>query len=201
LTGVETTIRIRGLEVKVILGSARLSVKAHGQKRFVVAIKYEGQEEYRYLIASDMSWRAIDIASAYTLRGLIEVFFEDWKLYEGWGRFALQYDEEGYCFGLALSLLSDYALIRNPEQSARIRDNLPACTVGRLKRTSQMDALVEVIRGVVDADDLHQKLNEIVEVAKKLFPPRDSDKHMSGRDLGRLEPTPSLQYRAQAGMA
>ncbi|MDY6992307.1 MAG: hypothetical protein SVR94_06835 [Pseudomonadota bacterium] len=111
---------------------------------------------------------------------------------------ALQYDEEGYCLGLALSLLSDYACIRDPEQSARIKDNLPACTVGSLK---QMEALVEAIRGVVNADDPHQKLNEIVEVAKKLFPPRDSVKHMSGRDWGRLEPTPSLQYRAQAGMA
>ena len=199
--GVPMTIRIRGIAVQVILGSARLSVKAHGQKRFVVAIKYEGQEEYRYLIASDMSWRAIDIASAYTLRWLIEVFFEDWKLYEGWGRFALQYDEEGSSRGLALSLLSDYAFLLHPEQSARIKDNLPACTVGSLKRSSQMDALVEVIRGVVDADDPHQRLNELIVLAKKLFPPRDSAKHMSGRDLGRLEPTPSLQYKAQACMA
>jgi hypothetical protein len=97
--------------------------------------------------------------------------------------------------------LSDYARIRDPEQSARIKDNLPACTVGRLKRTSQMDALVEVIHGVVNADNPHQKLNEIIEVAKKRFPPRDSAKHMSGRDLGRLEPTPSLKYKAQACMA
>jgi hypothetical protein len=77
--GVEMTIRIRGMEVKVVLGGARLYVKAHGQKRFVVALKYEGQEDYRYLVASEMSWRAVDIASASTLRWLIEVFFEDWK--------------------------------------------------------------------------------------------------------------------------
>ena len=123
--GVAMTIRIRGIEVKVILGSARLYVKAHGQKRFVVALKYEGQKEYRYLIASDMSWRAIDIASAYTLRWLIEVFFEDWKLHEGWGRFALQYDEEASSRGLALSLLSDYALLLHPEQSARLHSGKP----------------------------------------------------------------------------
>jgi hypothetical protein len=31
---------------------------------------------------------------------------------------------------------------------------------------------------------------------KILFPLAPSSKHMSGRDLGRLEPTPSLRYRA-----
>jgi hypothetical protein len=37
-------------------------------------------------------------------------------------------------------------------QSAHIKDNLPACTVGCLIRKAQMDALVDVIRGIVDAD-------------------------------------------------
>ena len=166
----------------------------------MVALKYEGEAEYRYLVASNMSWRAVDIASAYTLRWLIEVFFEDWKLHEGWGRFALQPGEEGSSQGLTLSLLSDYALLLYPEQSARIKDNLPACTVGSLKRKSQMDALVDVIRGIVDADDPHKKLDEIVVVAKQLFPLKDSAKHMNGRELGRLEPTPSLKYRAAACM-
>ena len=199
--GVRMAIRIRGEEVNVILGSARLYVKAHGQKRFVVALKYEGEEEYRYLVASDMSWRAVDIASAYTLRWLIEVFFEDWKLHEGWGRFALQPGEEGSSRGLTLSLLSDYALLLHPEQSARIKDNLPACTVGSLIRTSQMDALVSVLRGIVDADDPQRTLDEIVAVVKRIFLLRDSAKHMSGKNLGTLEPTPSLKYRAEACMA
>ena len=105
--GVEITLRIRGWkEVKVVLGSARLYVNAHKQKRFVVALKYEGEEEYRYLVATDLSWRAVDIAAAYTLRWLIEVFFEDWKLQEGWGQFAPPFDEEGSSRGLTLSLLS-----------------------------------------------------------------------------------------------
>jgi len=52
-------------------------VTAHGCKRFVIALKYEGEQEYRYLIAKDMNWRTLDIINAYMLRGLIEVFFED----------------------------------------------------------------------------------------------------------------------------
>jgi hypothetical protein len=77
--GVTAMIRVRGgKEVKVTLSSARLKVSAHGKKRFVVALKYEGESEYRYLVATDMTWRTIDIIQAYTLRWLVEVFFEDW---------------------------------------------------------------------------------------------------------------------------
>jgi hypothetical protein len=64
-----------------------------------------------------------------------------------------------------------------------------------------MEALIEVIRGIVDAEDPHQKLDEIITVAKQLFPLRDSAEPMNGKDLGRLEPTPSLKYRAAACMA
>ena len=64
--------------------SARLKVKAHGNKRFIIALKYEGEDNYRYLVTTDVSWRHDDIARLHTLRWLIEVFFEDWKLHEGW---------------------------------------------------------------------------------------------------------------------
>jgi hypothetical protein len=114
---------------------------------------------------------------------------------------APQWDEEGSSRGLTLSLLLDHALLLHPQQRARIENNLPACTVGSLQQHSRMDALIEVIRGIVDAEDPHQQLDEIIAVAKRLFPLRDSTKHMNGRDLGRLEPTPSLKYRAAACMA
>ena len=119
------------------------------------------------------------------------------SLNEGWGQFAPQFDEKGSSYGLILSLLLDYALLLHPEQLARIENKLPACTVGSLQQKSRMDALVDAIRSIVDADDPHKKLDEIIEVAKKLFLLRDSTKHMNGRDLGRLEPTPSLRYRAE----
>jgi hypothetical protein len=48
--GVATTLRLRGGQtVPVVLGSARLYVSAHQQKRWVVALKYPGEEDYRYL--------------------------------------------------------------------------------------------------------------------------------------------------------
>jgi hypothetical protein len=64
-----------------------------------------------------------------------------------------------------------------------------------------MEALIEGMRGIVDAENPQQRLEEILAAAKRLFPLRDSAKHTHGRDLGRLEPTPALKYRAAARMA
>ena len=78
---------------------------------------------------------------------------------------------------------------------------MPACTVGSLIQKSRMDALVDAIYGIVDSDNPHKKLDEIVIVVKKLFPLRDSEKHMNGRYKGKLEQTPSLKYRVENCMA
>jgi hypothetical protein len=39
-----------------------------------VAIKYAEAETYRYLIASDLSWRTLDIVQGHSLRWLVEIF-------------------------------------------------------------------------------------------------------------------------------
>lgn len=79
-TPVEKTVLIRGYkEQKITFVSARLHVVAHGKKRFLIALKYEGETEFRYLVATDMTWRTDDILQSFFLRWLIEVFFEDWK--------------------------------------------------------------------------------------------------------------------------
>jgi DDE superfamily endonuclease len=72
--GTPQHIRIRGdEEVVALVGSARLYVCSHHTKRFIVAIKYEDEETYRYLIASDLTWRTLDIVQGHTLRWLVEV--------------------------------------------------------------------------------------------------------------------------------
>jgi hypothetical protein len=194
---VEVTLRVRGgKEVKATMSSARLKVTAHGKKRFVVALKYEGESDYRYLVATDMTWRTLDIIQAYTLRWLVEVFFEDWKLYEGWGREAKQLDEEGSSRGLILSLLFDHCLLLHPEQTARIENKLPAYTVGSLHRKSQIDVLLEFIKTLLEHQNPADKLKELAGLVDDVFQLMPSGKHMIGRDLGRIEPTVSLQYRA-----
>jgi hypothetical protein len=72
--GTPQNIRIRGGEAVVALvGSARLYVCSHHTKRFIVAIKDEGEEPYRYLMASDLTWRTRDIVQGHTLRWLVEI--------------------------------------------------------------------------------------------------------------------------------
>lgn len=194
--GVETFIIVRGGEkIEVTMSCARLQVDAHGKKRFVIALKYEGEKDYRYLAATDMSWRGLDIAQTYTLRWLVEVFFEDWKLYEGWGREARQFDEEGAVHGLILSLLLDLALLLHPEQTARLENKLPAYTVGSLQRFAQVESLLDFIKSILQDKNPGKKLKEVAKLVKDVFKLVPSGKHMIGRDLGRLEPTPALQYR------
>ena len=55
------------------VSSARLYVCAHHTKRFIVAIKYAEEETYRYVIASDLSWRTLDIVQGHSLRWLVEI--------------------------------------------------------------------------------------------------------------------------------
>jgi len=197
--GAAQRIRIRGdKEVMATIGSARLHVCAHRKKRFIIALRYPGETTYRYLVATDLSWRTLDIVQAYTLRWLIEVFFEDWKLNEGWGQLAKQPNEEGSSRGLILSLLLDHALLLHPEQRARLENKQSACTVGSLRQRSRGEAFVECVRRVLTADNPAEQFAQLVEKVKTLFPLAPSEKHMSGRDIGRLESTPSLRYRAAA---
>ncbi|POZ50040.1 hypothetical protein [Methylovulum psychrotolerans] len=135
----------------------------------MVALKYEGETGYRYLVATDMTWRALDILQTYSLRWLVEVFFEDWKLYEGWGREAKQLDEEGSSRGLILSLLFDHCLLLHPEQTARLKNQLPAHTVGSLQRKSQMDVLLAFIKRALEHPDPAGMLNSLTQMIGDVF--------------------------------
>ena len=199
--GTPHTIRIRGgEEVSALVGSARLYVCSHHTKRFVVALKYEDEETYRYLIASDLSWRALDIVQGHTLRWLVEVFIQDWKSHEGWSQLTKQPGEEGARHSVILSLLVDHALFLHPDQHAQLKNNLPAYTVGSLRANVQVECLVEVIDALVSADDPQEKLKRFTQALHEAFAFGRSKKHMIQRQLGRLESTPSLKYRADEVM-
>jgi DDE superfamily endonuclease len=66
------TVKLRGKERTVTYRSAKLKVKSHKKKYFVIALKYEDEADYRYLIASDMTWRDIDIIKTFAFRWLVE---------------------------------------------------------------------------------------------------------------------------------
>jgi hypothetical protein len=191
------TLTIRGGDqVRVSVASARLHVCAHGTKRFVIALRHEGEEQYRYLIASDLSWTTTDILKAHSLRWLIEVFHEDWKQNEGWGQLTKQQGEEGSSKSLILSLLTDHCLLLHPEQTARIENKLPACTVGSLRARVRVDSLFDLIHKMLASENPNETLSQLSHKVRELFELQPSKKHMIGRDLGRLAPSPSLKYKA-----
>ena len=195
---VTQSIQIRGeKEQKVMIGSARLKVKAHGVKRFVIALKYEGETEYRYLVASDMSWRTEDIIKAYTLRWLVEVFLQDWKSYEGWGQLAKQFDEDGSRRALILSLLLDHCLFFHPDQLICLENKLPPYTVGCLLEKTKVQSLLQFIQGIFSSDAHSEVLEQLTQNIQDTFTLRISKKHMANRNLGKMKPAKSLHYRAK----
>jgi hypothetical protein len=196
--GVPQHMRIRGdKDVSVMVSSARLYVDAHHQKRFVIALKYAQETDYRYIVASDLSWRTLDIVQGYTLRWLVEVFFEDWKVNEGWGQLTKQPDEDGSSRSLILSLLLDHCLLLHPHQLARLENKLPAYTVGSLQQRTRVDYLLAFIRELILADNPGEQFNRLCQAVEEVFQLAPSKKHLSNRDLGRLEPTPTLKYRVE----
>jgi hypothetical protein len=199
--GTPHAIRIRGgAQVVALVSSARLYVCSHKTKRFVVAIKYEGEETYRYLIASDLTWRTLDIVQGHTLRWLVEVFIQDWKSHEGWSQLTKQPGEEGARRSVLLSLLVDHSLFFHPDQHAQLKNNLPAYTVGSLRAHVQVESLVGVIEHLLSSEDPQSHLQRFTHTLHEVFAFGRSKKHMIQRQLGRLEPTPSLKYRADEVM-
>lgn len=198
--GTVQKIRIRGgKEVNVTVGSARLHVCAHSKKRFVIALKYEGEREYRYIVASDLSWRTQDIVEAYTLRWFVEVFFEDWKGNEGWGKLTKHTGEDGSSRGLILSLMVDHCLFFHPDQLAFVENKLPACTVGSLISKIKVECILDFVQEIISNENPQQKLNDLVKILEKdVIKLNPSSKHMANREFGRLEPSESLKYRKAA---
>jgi hypothetical protein len=80
------------------------------------------------------------------------------------------------------------------------QNNLPAYTVGSLRANVQVECLVEVIDALVSADDPQEKLKRFTQALHEVCAFGRSKKHMIQRQLGRLEPTPSLKYRADEVM-
>jgi len=184
-----------GEEIVALVSSARLYVCAHQTKRFVVAIKYENEETYRYLIASDLTWRTLDIVQGHSLRWLVEVFIQDWKGHEGWAQLTKQPGEEGARQSVILSLLVDHCLFLHPDQEAQLKNNLPAYTVGSLRAHVQVSSLVDVIEDLVSSENPQDQLKRLTQALHDVFTFSRSKKHMIQRQLGRLGPTPALKYR------
>ena len=158
-----------------------------------------GGNQYRYIIASNLSWRTIDIIEAYTLRWLVEVFFQDWKANEGWSKLTKQPGEEGSSRSLILSLLVDHSLFFHPDQTARLENKLPAFTVGSLTAKIKVEAIMSLFEQIILSDAPVERFKQFAQAVEHnvvKLPP--STKHMINRDYGKFNAVASLKYRCQA---
>jgi hypothetical protein len=74
----------------------------------------------------------------------------------------------------------------------------PAFTVGSLIKRIKVESVLTVIREVLTAADPEYHLQQLSDTWVQYFDLRPSEKHRVGRNLGRLEPSPSLKYKAAA---
>jgi hypothetical protein len=130
----------------------------------------------------------------------VEVFIEDWKGHEGWAQLTKQPGEEGARHSVILSLLVDHSLFVHPDQQAQLKNNLPAYTVGSLRAHVQVGCLVDVIDELVSSENPQDQLKRFTQALHDVFAFSRSKKHMIQHQLGRLEPTPLLKYRANEVM-
>jgi len=170
-----------GKKVTIYYSSVIGKVKSHGKKRLIIALKYEGEATFRYIIAQNMTWRVQDVLACFSLRWLVEVFFQDWKMYEGWGQLTKHVGEEGSRQSLILSLLFDHCLLSHPTQAARIKYNLPLYTVGSLRDKLSVESLLQVFKHILEQDEPKKYLEQLTENIDKVYMLRVSSKHLSGR--------------------
>jgi len=163
-----TTLKLRGHRDTVVhYCSALLTIQSHGRKYRVVALKYEDEIEPRFLVASDSSWRPED---------------------EGWGNLAYQQAEDGARRGLLLSLLLDHSLFFYGEQTALLKHQLPALTVGSLRSAIQNDSLVSVVSDVLNDDEPIEAFDRFKTQLKEFQIRNISTKHLSGKTMPKFTP-------------
>ncbi len=202
LTPVTTKILLRGkIDQAITYVNMRVWVKSHNRVLHVIALKYDNETEYRYLIATDLTWRGLDVIRAYSTRWLIEVFFQDWKAYDGWGKSACQRGIDGARRGVILSLLVDHFLLSHPLQLARVKAGVAVFTAGSLQRYLQSRGILDSVAQILESPDPKEALRELFNTIEKWVEFRPSDKHMTGREMGEFIPTASLllKYKPRPG--
>ena len=192
--GTTEEVTLRANKQQITYRSAKLKLKAHdGKKRYIISLKYDGESEYRYLIANDMTWRDIDVIKTYANRWLVEVFIQDWKCYEGWGQLAKQRGCIGADRGVLLSLLCDHALHFHRAQLNSFKNNEPAITTGSLREKVMLESLITFIENIVASADPKSVFEQCSEQLSELFELKTSLKHL--RSFKNMEETVNVNQK------
>jgi len=179
--GCKQEITVRGREKKIVIaGGERLYVPSHSAKRFVIAVKYENEKDYRYLMATNLSWNMKEVMQTFSILWLIEVFFADWSGYHGFCSLAKQCGFEGSLRPLILSLLFDHCFLFHVDQCDLLKQEQSLATFGSLVEKSRAQAFCHFIQKILEEESPKEKLKELVNSLDDLYPLRPSKKHMMG---------------------
>ena len=140
------------------------------------------------------------MVQGHALRWRVAVFMQDWQSYAGWSPLTQPPGDEGARHRVLLRRLVAPRLFLPPDQQAQLKNNRPAYTVGSLRAHVHAEGLSDVIDDLVSADHPQDQLPRFTKALPAVFARGQSTQHMIQRQLGRLEPTPSLQYRAYEAM-
>ena len=69
--------------------------------------------------------------------------------------------------------------------------------MGSLQPRTRVDDLLACIRELIVADNPGEQCNRLSQAVDEVFQRAPSNKHLNNRELGRLEPTPTLKYRVE----
>ena len=126
----------------------------------------------------------------------MEVGRQDWQGHAGWAQLPKQPGAEGARHRVILSRLVDPSLCVHPAPQAQRKNTLPAYTVESLPAHVHVACLVDVIDDRVSPEAPQDQLKRVTQACSEGVAFGRSKKYMMQRHLGRLGPTPSLQYRA-----
>ena len=118
----------------------------------------------------------------FSLRWLIEVFFEDWSSYQGFCSLAKQCGEEGSERPLILSLLFDHCFFFHDEQQLRIKNRSPLATFGSLLEQTRAKTFCGFVEKIIKDESPKTKLQKLVDQIDDVFK-RPSSKHLSGVEI------------------
>ena len=196
---VKKAMIIRGKKIHIEYKAARIFVKSYGRKVCVVALRYQDDKSWQYIFGTDLTWTAESNIKTYGLRWLVEVFFEDWKQYDGWGVGALQRSAEGAARGVFLSLLADLFLLYHQRTNPKLQEHgrHELYSAGTVVRYLQAESIHQAIEDVLDHENPREKLFEIQKELLRVAEKRVSLKHSNKWDFEGLAPTPSLSAKLE----
>jgi len=179
----ERHVKLRGGTARRMrLARAEVFVPCRGRRMTAVYAHFDDEDQGRILACTRPGYRSETIVQAYGLRWLVEVVIQDWKEYDGWGRWSLQRGDEGACSSVILSLVADHLLLSHPLQQERLKAENRVYSAGSIRRYLRDSSVLEEVKACLHEPDPKTALKTLAERLLKVVDLIPSDKHMSGHE-------------------